>query len=76
MVIAAMKLKRQLLLGRKPMTNLDSELKMQRYYFANKDPCNQSYVFPVVMYDVRVGPYRRLSTEELMLSKCDVGEDS
>ena len=26
--------------------------------------------------DVRVGPYRRLSTEELMLSNCGVGEDS
>ena len=26
--------------------------------------------------DVRVGPERRLSTEELMLSNCGVGEDS
>ena len=25
--------------------------------------------------DVRVGPYRKLSTEELMLLNCDVGED-
>ena len=25
--------------------------------------------------DVRVGPYTRLSTEELRLSNCDVGED-
>jgi len=40
-----MKLKRQLLLGRKPMTNLDSELKKQRYYFTNKGPCSQSYGF-------------------------------
>ena len=50
MVIAAMKLKRQLLLGRKPMTNLDSELKKQRYYFANKGPSSQVMVFPVVMH--------------------------
>ena len=26
--------------------------------------------------DVRVGPYRRLSTKELMLANCDAGEDS
>jgi len=26
--------------------------------------------------DVRVGPYRRLSTEKLMLSNCGGGEDS
>ena len=31
-------------------------------------------VFPCM--DVRVGPLRRLSTEELMLSTCGVGEDS
>ena len=27
------------------MTNLDSEFKKQRHYFANKGPCNQSYGF-------------------------------
>ena len=31
-------IKRHLLLGRKAMTNLDSVLKKQRYYFANKGP--------------------------------------
>ena len=44
MVIAAMKL-RHLLLGRKAMTNLDSILKKQRRYFANKGPSSQSYGF-------------------------------
>ena len=39
------KIKRCLLLGRKAMTNLDSILKKQRYYFANKGPSNQSYGF-------------------------------
>ena len=38
-------IKRCLLLGRKAMTNLDSILKKQRYYFANKGPSNQSYGF-------------------------------
>ena len=34
-----------LLLGRKAMTNLDSILKKQRHYFANKCPSSQSYGF-------------------------------
>ena len=33
-------------------------------------------VFPVVIMDVRVGLWRKLSAEELMLLKCVVGEDS
>ena len=37
-------LKRQLLLGRKVMTNLDSILK-SRHYFANKGLSSQSYGF-------------------------------
>ena len=44
MVIAAMKLKRCLLLGRKVMTNLDSILK-SRHYFADKGLSCQSYCF-------------------------------
>ena len=39
-------IKRCLLLGRKVMTNLDSILKKQRHYFANKGPSNQGYGFP------------------------------
>ena len=38
-------IKRCLLLGRKVMTNLDSIIKKQRYYFANKGPSSQSYGF-------------------------------
>ena len=38
-------IKRHLLLGRKVMTNLDSILKKQRHYFANKGPSSQSYGF-------------------------------
>ena len=39
---------------------------------------SQSYDFSSshVWMDVRVGPDRRLSAEELMLSNCDAGEDS
>ena len=38
-------IKRYLLLGRKAMTNVDSILKKQRHYFANKCPSSQSYGF-------------------------------
>ena len=42
-------IKRQLLLGRKVMTNLESIFK-SRDYFANKGPSSQGYGFSVVMY--------------------------
>ena len=38
-------IKRRLLLGRKPMANLDSIIKKQRHYFANKGPSSQSHGF-------------------------------
>ena len=37
--------KRCLLLGRTTMTNLDSNIKKQKHYFANKDPSSQCYGF-------------------------------
>ena len=38
-------IKRCLFLGRKVMINLDSILKSQRYYFANKGPSSQGHGF-------------------------------
>ena len=38
--------KRRFLLGRKAMINLDSILKKQRHYFANKGPSSQGYGIP------------------------------
>ena len=38
-------IKRCLLLGSKALTNLDSILKKQRHYFANKGPSSQGYGF-------------------------------
>ena len=38
-------IKRHLLLGRKVMINLDSIIKKQRHYFANKGPSSQRYDF-------------------------------
>ena len=57
------------------MTNLDSILKKQRYYFANKGPSSQSYGFfsgHVWMWELD----NKLSVNELMLWNCGVGEDS
>ena len=68
-------IKRCLLLGRKVMTNLDN-IKKQRHYFANKGPSSQGYGFSCGSMDVRVGLWRKLSVEELMLLNCGVGEDS
>ena len=49
-------IKSHLLLGRKVMTNLDSILKKQRHYFANKGPSSQGYgFFQWSCMDVRVG---------------------
>jgi len=51
-------------------------IKKQRHYFANKVPSSQAMVFPVVMYGCESWTQRKLSTEELMLLNCSVGEDS
>ena len=50
MVIAAMKLKDALLLGRKVMTNLDSILKSRDITLPTKIHLVKAMVFPVVMY--------------------------
>ena len=70
------KIKRCLLLGRKAMTNLDSILKSRDITLLTKVHRVKAMVFPVVMYDMRVGPERRLNAKELMLLNCGVGEDS
>ena len=69
-------IKRHLLLGRKVMNNLDSILKSRDITLATKVRLVKAMVFPVVCMNVRVGLQRKLSTEELMLLNCGVGEDS
>ena len=48
-------IKRYLLLGRKVMTNLDSIFKSRDITLPTKVCLAKATVFPVVMYDVRVG---------------------
>ena len=54
----------RLLLGRKPMTNLDNVLRSRDIALLTKVHIVKATVFPVVTYNVRVGPQRRLSTED------------
>ena len=49
-------------------------IKKQRHYFANKGP-SSPMVFPVVMYGYESWTIK-LSSEELMLLNCGVGEES
>ena len=63
---AAMKLK-ELVPWKKSYLQPRQHIKKQRHYFANKCPSCQSYGFSCRQcMDVRVGPQRKLSIEELM----------
>ena len=67
---------RDLLLGRKAMTNLDSILKSRDIILPIKVQLVKAMVFPVVMDGCESWTIKRLSAEELMLSNCVAGEDS
>ena len=68
-------IKRRLLLGRQVMTNLDSILKSRDITLPAKVHLVKAMVFPVVIYGCESWTIK-LSTEELMLFNCGVGEDS
>ena len=58
------------------MTNLDSILKSRDITLPTKFHLVKVWCFQWSCMDVRVGLSRKLSTEELMLLSCGVGEDS
>ena len=63
--------------GRKVMTSLDSILKSRNITLPTKVCPVKAMVFPVVMYGCESWTIKaELSTEELMLLNCGVGEDS
>ena len=68
-------IKRHLLLERKVMTNRDSIFKSRVITLLTKVCLVKAMVFPVVMYGCESWTVK-LSTEELMLLNCGVGEDS
>ena len=69
-------IKRCFLLGRKVMTNLDSIFKSRDTTLPTKVRLVEAMVFPVVMYGHESWTIRKLSTEELTVLNCGVGEDS
>ena len=58
------------------MTNQDSILKSRDITLPTKVQTVKAMVFPVVMYRHENLTVKKLSTEELMLLNCGVGEDS
>ena len=69
-------MKRHLLPRRIVTTNLDSVLKSRDISLPTKVCLVKAMVFPVVTYGCESWTKRKLSTEELMLLNCGVGEDS
>ena len=74
-------IKRRLLLGRKVMTNLDSILKSRDITLPTKVHLVKVMVFSVVMYGCeswtrKKAELLRISSKNLMLLNCVVGEDS
>ena len=75
MVIAAMKLK-DATPWKKSYDQPRQHIKKQRHYFVNKVHLVKAMVFPVVIYGCESWRVGKLSTEELMLLNCGVGEES
>ena len=69
-------IKRHLLLGGKAMTNIASMLKSRDVTLPTKVHLVKAMVFPVAMYGCENWTIKKLSTKELMLLNCGVGEDS
>ena len=58
------------------MANLDSILKSRDITLLTKVHIVKAMVFPVVMYGCESWTIKKADTQELMLLKCGVGEDS
>ena len=58
------------------MTNLDSILKRRDIISSKKVHLVMAMVFPVVIYGCESWTIKKLSTEELILLNCGVGEYS
>ena len=69
-------IKRHLLLGIKAMTNIDSILKSRDITLPTKIHLVKAMVFPVVMYGCENWTIKKAECKELMLSDCDVGQNS
>ena len=66
-------IKRQFLLGRKAMVNLDSVLKSRDITLLTKFHIVKTMVFPVVMYGGENWIIQKADHQELMLLNCGAG---
>ena len=69
-------IKRQLLLGRKAMTNLDSVLKSRDIALSTKVCLERLWFFPVVMYGCKSRTIKKAECQRIDAFNCGVGEDS
>ena len=69
-------IKRRLFLGRKVLTNLDGIFKSRDIILPTKVHLVKALIFSVVIYGCESWIIKKLSTKELMLLNCGVGEDS
>ena len=69
-------IKRQLLLGRKLMTNLDSILKSRDITLPTKVCLVKAMVFPVVVYGCESWTVKKAEHQKIDALNCGVGEDS
>ena len=68
--------KRNLLLGRKAMTNLDSILKSRDITLPTKPCVVKAMVFPAVMYGYESWTIKKAECQRIDAFNCGVGEDS
>ena len=69
-------IRRQLLLGKKVMTNLDNVLKSGDITLLTKVRIVKVMVFPAVMYSSESWTIKKTDAKELMPSNCGAGEYS
>ena len=69
-------IKRQLLLGRKVMTNLDNILKSKEIALPTKVYLVKAMVFSVVMYECESRTIKKAEHQRIDDLNCGVGEDS
>ena len=69
-------IKRQLLLGRKVMTNLDNILKSRDITLSTKVHLDKAMVCPVVMYACESWIIKKAEHQRIDAFECGVGEDS
>ena len=69
-------IKRQMLLGRKAITNLDSVLKSRDIILPTKVCIVKALVFPVVTYGCESWTIKEVEPQRMMPSNYGAGEDS